>query len=695
MKYNFFSLLGEYLNKAKTVDDHEAMMKLNSEYFALISSAEQRPDKEAMLFAEGLFSVMSEYALQKERLRDIAPNKDELSDTEQEENTKVQTILDRNMFSYHFQPIVRADSGEIYSYEALMRANGFPGISPLHILKYAELTGRLDEVEKYTFLNVLRFIDSHRELFNDRLVFINSMPKVRLDDETQSEIEKLFNKLSDNVVVEMIESSEYGDNELNDIKQKFLRLNIPIAIDDYGTGYSNISNLLRYTPNYVKIDRSLLSGIQHNPNKKHFVREIVDFCHDNGILALAEGVENSEELRTVILLGVDLIQGFYTARPSAEIITALPYSVRSEIKSYHLEREDGIRLKIYTAENGEKVSLNKLSRDGYNCLRVGDGYSEGSVTVAGSQLIDSGVHIEIADNFKGEVTLDSAWLYNLVERPCIDISFDSDVTLRLKGSSKLKNSGIRVPPSSKLTLIGEGNLTIEPGSADYYGIGNDNKSAHGDLFFMQDGTITISAESHAGVLIGSGLGGVIRIGRGRYVLNANGSLNICIGAIDGDTDIELLGCDLECTATGAYSVVIGSSYGCADIHAIYSSIKCSSDSQLAVTMGSIAGDQVKVSTESVNMNFEISADACTAFGALYKSSDISIERASVNVTAEGAKALLFGGVNGNTKIALTNADFSASLLSELDTYIIAENSDIQKSGGKYRINVNNTEQDVT
>ena len=97
------------------------------------------------------------------------------------------------------------------------------------------------------------------------------MPSVRISPETEREIEQKMGELSDIVVVEMTEQSEYTDKELNVIKEKYSRLGVRIAIDDYGTGYSNISNLLRYTPNFVKIDRTLLSGIQDNPNKKHFV----------------------------------------------------------------------------------------------------------------------------------------------------------------------------------------------------------------------------------------------------------------------------------------------------------------------------------------------------------------------------------------------------------------------------------------
>ncbi len=693
MKTNTITLLTEYLSIAEGLSSREELKQLNVRYQQLISADGQEPDEQTRQFAERLFAVMSELISQREKLNILTKNKDALSEREKEENAKVQRILDLNLLTYHFQPIVRADNGEIFSYEALMRPKGIEGITPFHILKYAELTDRLSEVEKYTFLNVLTIVDTHRELFESSPVFINSMPKVRLDAESYERIEEMFRQLSDCVVVEMTENSEYNDSDLNDIKQKFRRLKIPIAIDDYGTGYSNISNLLRYTPNYVKIDRSLLSGIQDSPNKRHFVREIVDFCHDNGIMALAEGVESSQELRTVILLGVDLIQGYYTARPSAELIDKLPYAVRAEIKNHHQELEDGRRSRIYSVQKGEKAILYKLAKEGYNCLRIGSGYSDGSVTVAGSQFADPDIHIEIAEGFGGEVILDSASLSNLPGRPCIDIGSGCDVTIELRGLSRLINSGIRVPASAQLTFTGLGSIDIRLGSIDYYGIGNDLASAHGYIHFDQDGTVSVSASSHSGVLIGSGLGGRINIGRGRYVLNAKGALNVCLGAVDGDIDIELHGCDFEGSASGAYSIVVGSMYGSANIHAIYSSVKCRSESQLGAAMGCVGCGNISVSAESVNMDFEISADMLTAFGALRGSSDIKIDRASVSIDAEGANALLFGGFEGGTRIGLTDIDISAKLSTELDSFIIAEKEDIHTVGGKYRLKVNGKELD--
>lgn len=144
----------------------------------------------------------------------------------------------------------------------------------------------------------------------------------------------LLERHSDTAVVEMTEYAEMSDSEIGRIRDMYRHMGVQTALDDYGTGYSNVQNMLRYMPDYVKIDRSLISEIQNNREKRHFVREIIGFCHENGIMALAEGGETSEELQTVIRLGAGLVQGYYTARPAAEVIDSIPSEVRQEIRHY-------------------------------------------------------------------------------------------------------------------------------------------------------------------------------------------------------------------------------------------------------------------------------------------------------------------------------------------------------------------------
>ncbi|SCW64516.1 diguanylate cyclase (GGDEF) domain-containing protein [Ruminococcaceae bacterium YRB3002] len=263
-----------------------------------------------------------------------------LTEDEQKEAQVVMLILDENRMTYHFQPIVDARTGKIYSYEALMRPDVVPYLPPPVVLRYAKFFDRLYDVEKLTFANVIKVMETHKSILKDgKKVFINSIPGHMLSDNDIKMLEECVSKLPGSIVVELTEQSEISDDELEHMKKTYERIGIETAVDDYGTGYSNVANLLRYTPDYVKIDRALLSGIQDSPQKQHFVRDIIEFSHKNGIKALAEGVETSEELHTVLELGADLLQGYYLAMPGKDMVQTINSLVVDEIRRFSLIKE--------------------------------------------------------------------------------------------------------------------------------------------------------------------------------------------------------------------------------------------------------------------------------------------------------------------------------------------------------------------
>lgn len=246
-------------------------------------------------------------------------------------NQLVMQILNENLFTYHYQPIVDASDGSIYAYEALMRYEKAK-ISPLQILAAASYLQRLRDIEKATMLNVTADVEKNLEQFGDAKVFINSLPGIGLSEEDEAVLNDRLRRLNGRFVIEFTEESELSDEQLRVIKKKLKSVGGQIALDDYGAGYSNVNNLLRYTPAYVKIDRMLITDIHKNPQKQHMVKSIIEYAHDNDILALAEGVENKEELRECVHLGIDLIQGYFTGKATRVPIKSINLKVKSEIE---------------------------------------------------------------------------------------------------------------------------------------------------------------------------------------------------------------------------------------------------------------------------------------------------------------------------------------------------------------------------
>lgn len=254
-----------------------------------------------------------------------------------------EALLSENLFYYVFQPIVSAKTGEIYGYEALMRTPPEIGLRPDEILDIAEEYGRLYEVEYATFNNVLTYANGHLALFKDKHIFINSIPGYFIEGKDKEQLVKQYSDQLSRCTIEITERDETTAEEISRIVNMTDHGEpCQFAVDDYGTGYSNIVNLLRYKPNVIKIDRYLITEIQNDVNKQMFVKNTVEFAEQNNIQCLAEGVETKEELETVISYGVDLIQGYYTAMPSEQVIQEIdPKIVKEIMEANQIKSDEG------------------------------------------------------------------------------------------------------------------------------------------------------------------------------------------------------------------------------------------------------------------------------------------------------------------------------------------------------------------
>lgn len=266
-------------------------------------------------------------------LRDKRKNyvQDALQEDTKDHYDDLMLVLDKNLLTYYFQPIVDALTGEIYAYEALMRTSGGINISPLVLLDTAAKYKKLYELEKMTLFGIMDYYVEHFELFKGRRLFINSIPGHFLNDADFKEFTEKYKNYIKYCVFEITEQSSISDGELGKIKTLTVEdMQGQLAVDDYGSGQSNIQNLLRYTPNIVKIDRFLIKDIYKDSNKQLFISNIIEFAKLNDMRVVGEGVENEEELKTVAKYGVDYIQGFYTAKPNPEPLDSLPKEISEQ-----------------------------------------------------------------------------------------------------------------------------------------------------------------------------------------------------------------------------------------------------------------------------------------------------------------------------------------------------------------------------
>lgn len=228
-------------------------------------------------------------------------------------------LLQEELVSYHFQPIYSARSGRIAAYEALMRVDLPTLHSPAQVMQLAHETGRLYEIERITVFHsseIFQRMQAQGLLQSDALLFINSIANVSLTVEDVEEYAQRYPELLKRLVVEITEQEDL-DRACLERKRNVPGFSGSFALDDYGSGYSNELNLLELSPRYIKIDISIVRGIDTDRDKQQIVSNIVAYAHARSMHLIAEGIETEAQLRTVIGLGVDLLQGYYLSRPAA------------------------------------------------------------------------------------------------------------------------------------------------------------------------------------------------------------------------------------------------------------------------------------------------------------------------------------------------------------------------------------------
>lgn len=226
-------------------------------------------------------------------------------------------FVKEELVTYYFQPIISAKTGKIEAYEALMRAN-LPILKrPDVVMKIAREEGALREIERMTMFRATEAFADLREkkrIKGDALLSINSIASQHMAAKDEIEFNNRYAELQKQIVIEITEEESIDYHAL-EIKRNAPGFEGAFALDDYGSGYSNEKSLLDLAPKYIKVDLSIIRDIDTDPDKQQIVENIVAYAHKRDMKIVAEGLETPEEIQKVLELEVDLLQGFYLARP--------------------------------------------------------------------------------------------------------------------------------------------------------------------------------------------------------------------------------------------------------------------------------------------------------------------------------------------------------------------------------------------
>lgn len=222
----------------------------------------------------------------------------------------IMAALSELKIDYVFQPIFYPDGKRIYAYEALMRPAG---------RNVMELIEEYTKLDKLHVLEVATFWGATQAYFlrgyTEKLA-VNSFPCECFSAEEARVFVDYFGDEQNKMIIEMLEYPRF-DLSMSLAKKQVAAIgDSQIALDDYGTGINDMTMVNELGPNIIKIDRSLLSGIDINSQKQQNCKEIIEKMHKLGILVIAEGVETKEEFDYLVNLGADLFQGYYLAKPA-------------------------------------------------------------------------------------------------------------------------------------------------------------------------------------------------------------------------------------------------------------------------------------------------------------------------------------------------------------------------------------------
>ncbi len=235
--------------------------------------------------------------------------------------SRLPRALERDEFSLAFQPLVRADGGEIIACEALLRwqLEG-AAVPPCDFIPIAEQTGDILEIGRFVLRRACAQLARWRE---------QGLPDIRMSVnisarqlQTEGMVATVADVLRDNELCASRLELELTESVLMDASEvaqrsitELVQMGVALALDDFGTGYSALSYLSRFPFRTLKIDRSFVVAAAEGGQDAKLVGAIATLGQRLSLRVVAEGVETIEQAHMLRSLGCDELQGYYFGRP--------------------------------------------------------------------------------------------------------------------------------------------------------------------------------------------------------------------------------------------------------------------------------------------------------------------------------------------------------------------------------------------
>ncbi|EQB40375.1 hypothetical protein M947_00840 [Sulfurimonas hongkongensis] len=235
----------------------------------------------------------------------------------------LQSSLKNNLVIPFFQPIVDSDGN--VKHEVLMRIQEDilkdEYLTPISFLQIAKDHNYYNQMSEVTIFKALEFATSTAGVFSLNFTY-SDMKNSEFLNSLESYIVK--NSLAHRLIFEIVESDIIDDIAVADsFLKRFKALGVRVAIDDFGSGYSNFAYIFNINPDFIKLDGSLVQNMLEDEKIHFFIETIIKFAHKFDIKVIAEFVSSKELYEKLLELNVDFMQGYYIGHPSKNIQESL------------------------------------------------------------------------------------------------------------------------------------------------------------------------------------------------------------------------------------------------------------------------------------------------------------------------------------------------------------------------------------
>lgn len=283
-------------------------------------------------------------------------------------------VITKKSLEVHFQPIVSIVKKSVIGLEGLIRGHAESEnslIDPITLFKIAAKEKQSVNLDRICSEKVM---NDYVEIFSkhkDVLLFLNIDGSMMTEETGPSpylvNLVNRFNLKPENIVLEIVESKVSSEQALNKFVNEHRNFGFLIAIDNVGSGRSNLDRIIVSEPDIIKIDRVIVKDMHLDYYKQEVFKSLVGLSKTLGALVIAEGIETEGEAMKAIELGADMLQGFYFASPqriSSNMLKSFNLPVRKVASNYYaylLEKINLQKSKYKEYDNIIKEAISGLS----------------------------------------------------------------------------------------------------------------------------------------------------------------------------------------------------------------------------------------------------------------------------------------------------------------------------------------------